>query len=349
MTLGMPQARNSSDGSYVVVIGSGSIGRRHASNLVKLGADVGVVSGRVEQRKYWATQLPENRIFATEAKALASSPDAVVIANVTSRHLDSAIAAAERGCALFIEKPLSNCADKVRSLSDLAESRGLVVEIGCMLRLHPNLLFIHQFLRDLGEPIYTVRACVGQYLPDWRPDRDHRSSYSAISEQGGGAIFDLIHELDLVHWLVGQADLVAASAIPGDMLNICTEAAAQILLRIGPATIAAIQLDYLRPRLNRTLEIVGSFGQLEWDYETAAVSLVDRVHGVRRIHQVPNFERNDMFIDHMKHFLARVSDPNIPPVVSLQDGIAVLSIALAAHRSLAEGCFVRPAIDEGAR
>ena len=39
----------------------------------------------------------------------------------------------------------------------------------------------------MGRPL-TLRAEVGQYLPDWRPGTDYRTGVSASRDQGGGAL-----------------------------------------------------------------------------------------------------------------------------------------------------------------
>jgi predicted dehydrogenase len=77
-----------------------------------------------------------------------------------------------------------------------------------------------------------------------------------------------------------------------------------------------------------------------WDYVTGRLIRDGGADagGERLIDAPPEgFARNDLFLDHMRHFLARVADSTIAPACSLEDGIAVLEYALAARRSSAEG------------
>ena len=326
----------------VLIVGTGSVGRRHIENLLRLGTEVLTYSYRREPRSDpWRDKV---RVFDSLDAAFSAAPDAVVVANRTDQHLDVALRGARDGRALFIEKPLSHSLQGVDELLRESEMRSLVVESGFMLRLHPNLVWLRQFLEagELGEPFYC-RACVGQYLPEWRPTEDYRASYSA-SATCGGVIFDLIHELDLVAWLFGPIEAAQAMTARTKALEIESEAIAQIGLRSASGLVAQVHMDYVRPVYARTLEVVGSRGIVSWDYVQGTIVLTTPNGGARTAHAVPDgFVRNDLFLAHMRHFLTRIDDRLVAPVSSLADGIFALRMALACRQSAAEGRLVRPA------
>jgi len=285
------------------------------------------------------------RVWDNLDAALLQKFDGVVVANRTDLHIGVALKFARTGAALFIEKPLSNSLSGVAELQDIVRDKKSIVETGFMLRFHPNLRWIREYLTStkLGK-IHYVRATVGQYLPGWRPGTDHCASYSAKREFGGGVIFDLVHELDIVHWLVGEIDEVVAMTAHEKSLEVETEALAQICLRFVNGALAQVHLDYLRPTYARTMEIVGSQGTLSWDYVAGRVILERPGQSPTIIHQVPEqFERNDMFKAHMKLFLERIKDGRIAASSSLADGVAALRLALASHASAEKRQFVRPA------
>ncbi len=318
------------------MVGTGSIGRRHASNLVDLGANVSAFSYRGFQTHEIQLPAAVSRCETLE-EALDREPAAVVVANRTELHVETALKAAGRVRGLFIEKPLSHTLAGTPELRAAAAGRGLVVETGFMLRLHPNLQWIKAFLdeRRLGE-LHYARAVVGQHLSQWRPGTDYRASYSA-ARLTGGVILDLVHELDLILWLMGPVTDVHAMTACVPSLQIESEAVAQIGLRLASGVLAQVHLDYVRPTYGRSLEIVGSGGVLTWDYPNGTVSLTRPDGQTSVVHRVPDaFERNDLFRGHMRQFLARLADPTLPAVSSLDDGIAALRVALAAHRSVAE-------------
>jgi predicted dehydrogenase len=212
-----------------------------------------------------------------------------------------------------------------------------VIESGFMLRLHPNLKWLKSFLEagELGD-LFSCRSSVGQYLPDWRPTQDHRASYSA-SETCGGVVFDLVHDLDLIAWLFGPIDAVQAMTARASCLEIDSEAIAQIGLRTKRGLLAQVHLDYVRPVYARTLEITGSRGVVEWDYTRGTVTVLEREGGAKVAHSVAaGFARNDLFFAHMRHFLARLVDPSLPAVSSLDDGVGALRTALACRQAAAE-------------
>jgi predicted dehydrogenase len=325
----------------VLVVGTGSAGTRHVRNLLALGADVSAYSYRGLGSVPGAAGV---RLFGRLDEALAARPDAVVIANDTDRHLEVATAAARGGSHLFIEKPLSNSLRGVDALVRDVEVRGLVVETGFMQRFHPGLRWIHAYLADGGlGAVYYARALFGQHLPDWRPGTDYRRCYSA--RRGvGGVILDRIHELDLLGWLLGPIDDVRAATRQVPSLGIESEAVVQVGLRFRSGALADVHLDYVRPVLTHLLELVGERGVLTWDYATGAVHLTARDGAGRLVHAAPaGFERNDMFLAHMRWFLERLSDRARLPASSLADGVAALRAALACHQSARERRAVDPA------
>jgi predicted dehydrogenase len=333
----------------ILVVGTGSIGRRHITNLVSLGAQVSAY-------RYRGAVDPDPLPAAVDVvpnldRALGEPGDGVVVANSTDKHMEVASAVAHHGKALFIEKPIATSLEGVGDLSRGIARRNLVVEVGFMLRFHPNVQWMIELLSQgqMGE-IHHARAAVGQFLPDWRPGTDHRMGYGARRQTGGGVIFDLMHDLDLVSFLLGEVEDVSAMTRHVPSLEIETEAIAQIVIRLRSGILAQVQLDYVRPTYERVLEIVGSLGCLKWDYVEGTVTLSKAGSDRAIVHRVPpGFERNTMYVNHMRHFLDRIKTPG-PPGASFADGVRALRIALACHRSAAERRHVRPSeIDEAYR
>jgi predicted dehydrogenase len=126
-------------------------------------------------------------------------------------------------------------------------------------------------------------------------------------------------------------------------LEIETEAVAQIGLRLAGGALAQVHLDYVRPGYGRHFELVGRNGVLAWDYVAGTVSLERAGSAPVTVHRVPEgFQRNDMFLDHMRRFLDRVQGRAAQAVSPLTDAVAVLRTALAAHQSSRERHAVDP-------
>ncbi|MGH9896787.1 MAG: Gfo/Idh/MocA family protein, partial [bacterium] len=196
--------------------------------------------------------------------------------------------------------------------------------------------------RVIGE-IYYSRVAVGQYLPDWRPGADYRLAYSSRADQGGGVVLDLTHELDYLVWWFGEVEEAAAFLGHVSNLEITSEDVAQILLRFRDGVMAQVHMDYLRPRYYRVAEIVGSLGILTWNDSSGTVTL-SRSGEEEIVHRVsPSFDRNTMFLEHMRCFLNRLSS-NGAALISLEEAIRVQRVAVAAHLSCKSRAFVRPSV-----
>ena len=323
-----------------LVVGTGSVGRRHIANLQQLGVDVRAFSYRVARgQDSPAVGCP----LVMDWQQAIENVDAVVVANNAELHVPCALKAATAGKAIFVEKPLSVHLKDCAKLLQLTEQNSVKVEAGFTLRAHPNLRWMLQYLQNgsLGE-LHYIRASVGQFLPDWRPGTDYTSGYAASYRTGGGVILDLIHELDLVQWLGGKVSQVQAMTRQGHGLRIPTDTVAQMTFRTDAGVLAQVHLDYLRPAYRRSFEIVGTTGCLTWDYVKGEVWFEDKTTSVL-MHQVPpGFERNQMFLSHMKHFIDRVSGIESEALSPLTDSISALQLALTCHWSAQTGQLQRP-------
>ncbi len=123
-----------------------------------------------------------------------------IIATDTGRHALDGIEAAEWGLHLLVEKPLATDATEARRLcARAAASRKIFV--GCVMRFSKSLNTFREMLNSIGR-VNPVRIECQSYLPDWRPARDYRESYSARPDEGG-VLRDLIYEIDYAGWLFG--------------------------------------------------------------------------------------------------------------------------------------------------
>ena len=320
------------DSVKVLVCGAGSIGIRHIKNLQLLGIDVSVWRNRSNLIYKLKDELGV-KVYSSIEEAI-DNADAVVIATVTSDHIELALKAAKMGKHIFIEKPISNTLYSLNELKNLVQKKQLIFEVGCQLRAHPSLQILSKLLsqEDYG-PLYTYRAVVGQRLEDWRPGTDYTKSYSSNAELGGGALLDLIHEIDLVYWITGSIDSVFASLNQVSDQIINCEDLVNIVLTNSNGAVGQLQMDMLSPEYRRGIELVYKEGVFYWDYVAGTLiykknglsTLIDKVSG--------EFNRNSLFISHMKHFINRISHPDILPLCSIDDGIVSLCIAEAARLS----------------
>jgi len=318
-----------------LVVGFGSIGKRHAENLRKLG-----IRDIVFLRHAKRGRLPVGHV-ASIAAALARKPNFAIIANPTSLHVPIAKRLARAGVHLFIEKPLSHSMVGIPELIRVAQRKKLATMIGYNFRFHPQLRRMKELLdRGVIGKVVSARAEVGQYLPDWHPGEDYCKGYAARKELGGGVILTLIHEIDYLSWLLGKPEAVFCFADRLSDLKLNVEDTAEILVRFRGGMVGAVHLDYIQRAPSRSAQVVGMKGTMLWDYFKGELRVYSAKVKKWTVYRDPkNFDRNEMFLDEMKHFIACVRGGR-QATIPLSEGMRSLRIALAAKQSATSGKMI---------
>lgn len=311
----------------ILIVGFGSVGRRHFRNLLAMGYS-NFLFYRIHKGTLPDWENSDWPSFNDLGEVLANNPHIAIISNPTALHLSSAIPAAQAGCHLFIEKPISHSLEGCTELKTLTEQRKLTTMIGCQFRFHPLLIILREQLRAgcIGK-VLSARVEWSEYLPNWHRWEDYRRSYSARKDLGGGVILTLIHPLDYLYWLFGDVKRVHASMCSIKSLQTETEDdLAEITLEFSSGVIGQVHLDYIQRPPVHTLAVYGDNGRVKWDYYTGTL-VWESIDGDIHIDKVPDdFNRNIMFIDEMQHFIECVEQQK-PTCVPLEEGIAVLKIA----------------------
>jgi predicted dehydrogenase len=319
-----------------VIAGLGSIGRRHLRNLVSLG-EKDVLLYRTHLSTMPEEDLAGFKTVSDFQQALDTKPDAVIVSNPTSMHLDIAIPAAKAGVHLLLEKPVSHSLECVDELTALEKLKNLQILVGFQFRFHPTLIKMKELLSEnaIGTPV-SCRAHWGEYLPNWHPWEDFRNSYAAKPELGGGVALTLSHPFDYLRWIMGEVDSLWAFTSDSKDLLIGSESTAEIGLQFSGGATGSVHLDYIQQPGSHTLDIIGSRGSLRWDNATGELKLFQAGNKEWTSFFPPaGFERNDLFVAEMKAFLAMLRGETASPC-SLADGISALEIALAVLQSANE-------------
>ena len=322
----------------VLVVGYGSIGRRHLRNLMAIRPEASFCLLRRPSSRSETVDAPGAVVVHGLDEAIALAPDAAVIASPATQHVETALALAERGVHLFIEKPLAEApGPALDALLTTAAARRLTLMVGYNFRFFRPLQRMREALESgMIGTVVGWRAEVGQYLPDWRPGTDYRASVSAQRALGGGALLELSHELDLVRWLGGEIATVSAQLGRHGGLAIDVEDTADLLLRTQAGPVASVHLDLLQRSTTRLFRAIGREGTLECDLVTGALRAYRADRGAwEAICEGGVTDRNEMYLEEMRHFLASVAS-GVPPVVSGEDGVRALRVIEAARQSAEE-------------
>jgi len=319
----------------ILIVGFGSIGKRHFNNLVALGyRDFQVLTSQALTSFESLPGLSVQKQTSLST-ALASSPDAVFVCNPTALHLETALAAAEAGCHVFLEKPVSQNMDGLEKLAALAEVKQLKIQVGFQWRYHGVLQCIKAAIEagKIGAPV-SAHAHLGEWLPGWHPWEDYRQGYAARADLGGGVVLTLCHPFDYLRWMLGEAEVVGATGGKCSNLELDTEDTAAVLLRFKSGAIGSIYLDYVSQPPTHTLQIIGTDGRVEWDALCASAKIYTQ--GGRAFETlIPGrfLERNEMFMDQAADFMHCIENDKTP-ACTLQDGVRALELCLAAKKHI---------------
>jgi NAD(P)-dependent dehydrogenase (short-subunit alcohol dehydrogenase family)/predicted dehydrogenase len=319
----------------VLVCGLGSVGRRHVRNLRRLGVRE-IVAFRqrgLDTRPLGADE--ECARVASLGEGLEQRPDLVLVTNPTALHLETATTVASARVPVFVEKPLAASLVGVDTLLEQVRSLQVPAFIGYTLRFHPTLVKARELLETgvVGRPV-TARFFVGEYLPDFHPWEDYRTGYSARSELGGGVMLTLIHDVDLATWFFGRPQEVFCAAGHRSRLEIDVEDVAAAICTYPGGPLVEIHMDYLERPPRRGFVIVGDDGTMEWDGNRGVLT-VQRRDGTapETILPPPGHERNDVFLEEMRHVLAVLAGREPNDRIPLSAGRDALAVVDAAKRS----------------
>jgi predicted dehydrogenase len=136
-------------------------------------------------------------------EAVFDSCDAIYVCTWTSEHPRLVEEAAQRGLAVFCEKPLATNLDLARQMADTVDKAGVANQVGLILRRSPAFSMIRELAHDPAhgrvmsiifrdDQFIPVR---GTYRSTWRGD---------VSKAGAGTLLEhSIHDVDMIEWLGG--------------------------------------------------------------------------------------------------------------------------------------------------
>jgi predicted dehydrogenase len=323
-----------------LVIGGGSIGKRHLRNLLASGRSAAVVEPRADRRAEIAAKHPDARLFASLDEALGAERfQTGFICLPTAYHLLPARRLAEAGVHIFMEKPVSHSVDGIPALIEALAARRLVGLTGFCMRFFAPLREAKALL-DAGAVgrIVTARSFTGVYLPDWHPYEDYRAFYMAKKEQGGGVLLDESHAFDWMQWLCGPIRGVFAVVGTFSDLEVSTDDVCEVIARFGDRAVGSIHLDMVDRSARSEVEIIGTEATLLIDLEGHTIRRYD--HGARKWETTafpPGYDQ--MYLDELEHFFACVEGRE-QPEVDLGAGYRVQRVLDACARSSADGRWV---------
>jgi predicted dehydrogenase len=217
-----------------VIIGGGSIGKRHCTNLNNLNISTRIVD--IDEIENIDDILDEGF-------------DIGLVCTPNINHIEHCLKLAEFNIPIFCEKPFFSNLEGVEDLLSIVNEKKLTTMVGCNLRFLDEIKLINSNSK-------YINVYFGYDLKRWRPNQNHLESYSANKNLGGGVLLDVVHELDYLYFKFG--DIKKITYIKNKLTNITNDTEDLTIGRIEfeNNTIADFSLNYLSEEYQRYYDIL---------------------------------------------------------------------------------------------
>lgn len=321
----------------ILIVGGGSVGRRHAKNLHALGASIACFDPRRERIDQARADVPLEAEYDTWGAALraVNVHDAVVIASPPSFHVEQAIACLEAGVPVLLEKPVSPDLASAERLQAVVVRSEAPLLVGYTYRWWPPLIELRR--RLAAGAIGTLRHArfvMSAHLADWHPWERYQDFFMASRELGGGALLDESHFLDLMLWLFGPPDALTGRAEHLSSLEITTDDNVDVSAEYGSGLRVVIHLDLFGRPHEKSVTVTGENGTLWCGFDPNVLRESADAAGNWGITAF-ECERNEMFVGVAREFLEVVARRQTPTCTAA-DGADVLRLVEMVRTSTSE-------------
>lgn len=301
------------------VAGAGHFGRFHA---LKVAASQRTrLSGVHDLDPAHAAALArEMAVPALSWRELLAASDAIVVATPAESHFALADAALRAGRHVLVEKPVAASLDEAAALGALAADRGLVLQVGHLLRYSAEHEAISVRMR---RPLYIDCIRIAPFKP--------RGTDVSV-------ILDLmIHDLDLVLALV-DSPIESVDAVGAPVASV-HEDIANARVRFANGCVVTITASRISLKTERKMRLFSQEGYMSVDFTSRRLMMIGRERGLPipgsgggRIEEITWKEHDALAAEHAA-FAASILD-GAPVVVDAVAGARALAAALAVTQSM---------------
>lgn len=286
----------------IILFGLGSIGLRHAKLLKEMGRHelIAFRSG-----KKGAGNPLGIREISSWQEMDKIRPQAALISNPTSLHIETALPCAEREIPLFVEKPINNSTKELERLLALVRKAKTASYVAYVLRFHPVITALRTELEERKN--LTVHFVCKSWLPDWRKGQDGAQSYSARKEMGGGAILDVSHEFDLAAYLLGPVESIKGNFQRREAVTVDAEDYVEADVACGSGR-ARITIDIASRQSERVITVKSGDGTYRADLLKGSLSFSSPKDSWQKEYAV---ERDDPYRSQLRYFLDNIENPRM--------------------------------------
>jgi len=337
-------------------IGLGSIGQRHLQNFIELRPHyTPALAYRTSKSNNVIKNgdiVPDKTLsnyynileFTKIEEALDENPDVAFICNPSYLHMETALRIAENNIHFFIEKPLAVTTSGIKDLENKINKNKLINMVGYQTRFNPAVIEANDIISSLkyGKIISAeFKWCT--YLPDHHPYEDYRNGYAARKDLGGGVIFCLIHELDIIQWFFGCPISVYAVKGAQSKLEMDVEDDVSAILEFkydSSVFPLNLHLSFSQKVEERYFNVLMQDALLKVNLVTNEIEIIENNKNFHYHQKYDNLDRNSFFKQELEEFI-KACENNEKTSIPVSEGKKSIIIATALHESIRNNKRIR--------
>lgn len=317
----------------VIKIGMISFAHMHAYSYAQAlldmpGVELTGVADENEKRGKEVALKYKTQYFSSKEELLASEIDGVIITSENANHLGDVLAASGYGRHILCEKPISTSINEARQIITACNKAGVILEIAFPCRYHPSAKRAREIILsgELGQILAVKATNHGKMPGGWFIDKN---------SSGGGAVIDhTVHVVDLMRWFFKREIVEVYAEADTFFHDLEVEDAGLLSLKLEGGIIATLDTSWSRPDNfpiwgDVVMEIVGSNGVINLDMFSQNISIY-KDSKPTTLYESWGSDADYLLVN---NFVESIKG-NETPLISGEDGLKALEVALGAYRSI---------------
>jgi myo-inositol 2-dehydrogenase / D-chiro-inositol 1-dehydrogenase len=320
----------------VGIVGAGTMGGVHAAGWKSTEVELVGVMSKNQKAALELSQKYKTKVFDSYEDLL-KQVDIIDICVPTDFHKEMVLQAAKAGKHIVCEKPIALTVEDGQAMIEACNAAQVRLFIAMVVRFFPQYRAAQQAV--VNGQVGNIGVMRFKRV-SYQPTGDE--AWFTNEERSGGMLVDLmIHDLDYARWLGGEVKRVFAKSVRGQDPTAPNDYAL-VTLGFDNGRMALVEGGWAYPPgyFRTSLDIAGSQGVIEWrsdDAITVQPFLKPREEkGVARVGVPGSILAEDPYTTEIKHAYDCIKN-NKPFLVTAEDGLEALRIALAAKESLKTG------------